>query len=559
MLIASIVFLFIVAACVMIKNNRARKAFLLEQIREGWGKAPCREYSEYELSSIKRYSDRTRGDQFYLDDITWNDLDMDDIFFLINNTMSSCGEDYLYSVLRIPVFDEQVLNERERLISFFGTHDEERITLQKIFSLIGKMKDLSLTDYIYRIGEADRKKRGKYIVLCLCSLASIIILFLKPVAGGICFLAMCAVNVSVHIKDSAAMDPYLKSLSCVLRVLKAADEMKKLNIPELDSYLQRVQKDALTMKPIRKKSRMLTNAKGMDDFLSLLATYINSFFMLDFIQFYGVLNEYDGHIQEIEELIETIGILDSAIAAASFRVFLPFWSLPVFIDEKQACLEVQDLYHPLIPDPVTNSISISKGVLITGSNASGKSTFLKMIAVNTILSQSIHTCMASKYRAVKFKVMTSMALHDNLLGGESYFIVEIKSLKRILDEADNVEPLLCIIDEVLRGTNTIERIAASSEILSALNLPHVVCFAATHDIELSLILKDVYENYHFEEEVLENDVKFNYLLKPGSANSRNAITLLEKLGYDKKIVKGAREEAEIFETKAVWKPVKGGR
>ena len=155
--------------------------------------------------------------------------------------------------------------------------------------------------------------------------------------------------------------------------------------------------------------------------------------------------------------------------------------------------------------------------------------------------------------------MTSMALHDNLLGGESYFIVEIKSLKRILDEADNVEPLLCIIDEVLRGTNTIERIAASSEILSALNLPHVVCFAATHDIELSLILKDVYENYHFEEEVLENDVKFNYLLKPGSANSRNAITLLEKLGYDKKIVKGAREEAEIFETKAVWKPVKGGR
>ena len=150
-----------------------------------------------------------------------------------------------------------------------------------------------------------------------------------------------------------------------------------------------------------------------------------------------------------------------------------------------------------------------------------------------------------------------MALHDNLLGGESYFIVEIKSLKRIMDEAEKGEPLLCIIDEVLRGTNTIERIAASSEILNALSLSHVVCFAATHDIELSQILKDVYENYHFEEEVTGQDVRFNYMLKPGNASSRNAITLLEMLGYDKSIVKDARAEAGVFETEGIWKPLKG--
>ena len=79
-------------------------------------------------------------------------------------------------------------------------------------------------------------------------------------------------------------------------------------------------------------------------------------------------------------------------------------------------------------------------------------------------------------------MMTSMALRDDLSGGESYFIVEIRSLKRIIDESKKEEPLLCIIDEVLRGTNTIERIAASSRILSALNQKWVLPFAATHDI-----------------------------------------------------------------------------
>lgn len=89
-----------------------------------------------------------------------------------------------------------------------------------------------------------------------------------------------------------------------------------------------------------------------------------------------------------------------------------------------------------------------------------------------------------------------MALRDDLESGESYFIVEIRSLKRILDEADRDGNLLCIIDEVLRGTNTIERIAASSEILWSICRSHVLSFAATHDIELSYILQNRYKNYH---------------------------------------------------------------
>ena len=131
----------------------------------------------------------------------------------------------------------------------------------------------------------------------------------------------------------------------------------------------------------------------------------------------------------------------------------------------------------------------------------------------------------------------------------------IKSLKRILNESRKGAPLLCIIDEVLRGTNTIERIAASSRILASLRRENLLVFAATHDVELTYILEKKYSNYHFEEEIRGNEIVFNYLLQKGRATSRNAISLLEVIGYDKKLVEDAREAAEEFEREGVWKPL----
>lgn len=111
---------------------------------------------------------------------------------------------------------------------------------------------------------------------------------------------------------------------------------------------------------------------------------------------------------------------------------------------------------------------MKQGVLLTGSNASGKSTFLKTVAVNGILAQTIHTCLADRYASCFYQMYTSMALRDDLQSQESYYIVEIKSLKRILDHVGEEVPMICFVDEVLRGTNTVERIAASSQILKSM-------------------------------------------------------------------------------------------
>ena len=293
-------------------------------------------------------------------------------------------------------------------------------------------------------------------------------------------------------------------------------------------------------------------------------------FHVDLIKFNGMLKVLRGHQEDVDTLIQVMGYVETAIAVGIFRISLEAsgaedgegngelreagreWCVPEFTGEEEIVLEAG--YHPLLNNPVKNGIAAGRGVLLTGSNASGKSTFLKMVALNAILAQTVHTCAAARYRAPFFQVYSSMALRDDMGSGESYYIVEIKALKRILDAAAQRKGrILCFVDEVLRGTNTVERIAASTQILKSLGSSGILCFAATHDIELTELLQKDFDNYHFEEEVREGDIFFNYRLKEGKATTRNAIRLLELMGYDQAVIQRASAQAEHFVASGVWR------
>ena len=133
-------------------------------------------------------------------------------------------------------------------------------------------------------------------------------------------------------------------------------------------------------------------------------------------------------------------------------------------------------------------------------------------------------------------------------------MVEIKSLKRILDllSSEKELPVLCFVDEVLRGTNTVERIAASTQILRSMAQKNCMCFAATHDIELTHLLEDDYHNYHFSETIEENDISFSYKIREGRASTRNAIRLLGIMGYEEEIIEEAEKMAGDFLATGVW-------
>lgn len=540
------------------RDNRKRKKTILKKIRNIYGNVPEREYEAGDLAQISGYFRRNTEGHFVIDDITWNDLDMDRVYMLVNQTVSSPGEDVLYAMMRTPLFSKEEIERRDRLVTFFAEHEKEREKMQLLLSEVGKSRLGSMTETILALEHAPKVSTAVHFWMLAALLISLIVVLpLFPLHGFFLLFVLSITNITLYYSgtDRKRIEAYLECFSSLLRMLGAADHMETVDWPEVREQMQGIREGKKAFAKLRKRSFFLTSQNsGNGDPLQLLMDYIRMVFHVDILTYNATLKEVQNKTGVIMTLIENMGELDAAISIASFRAILPLQCRPKWkeYDGQKIQMNVEDLYHPLVKEAVANSICLKGGTLVTGSNASGKSTFLKNLAINAILAQTLVICTAAVYEAPFLKVMTSMALRDDLRGGESYFIVEIKSLKRILDESRKKEPMLCIIDEVLRGTNTIERIAASARILASLTNPWMLSVAATHDIELSYILEHFYENYHFEEEVREHEVVFHYLIQKGRANSRNAIRLLEMLGYEDEIVKDARDAAENFEHTGVW-------
>lgn len=544
----------------IIYENYKNKKRILTKIRRNWGKPYTRQYEPGDIEQISHYFRRREKEGFAIDDITWNDLDMDRLYKMVNQTISSPGEDVLYDMMRRPVFSQAEIDKRDELIDFFSQHEKEREHMQLLLSQIGKTRLGSLSDTVLALKSSSEVKTGiHWFMLILLVLNVAVLLPVKPVVGFFCFIVLMITNITIYYagNDRKLIEAYLDCYAHLLRMLSVAEKIKNVQWSETRKQMSAIAEARAVFKGLNRKAIFLTskNTDGGDP-AQILMDYIRMLTHIDILVYNGLLKKIQDKTDSILKLIDNIGELDACISIASFRELLTLWCKPEFKSWEsgvtQIEMAVEDLYHPLLQEAVANSFQVAGGTLVTGSNASGKSTFLKNVAMNSILAQTLVTCTCSSYQAPFLKVMTSMALRDDIESGESYFIVEIKSLKRILEESKKREPLLCIIDEVLRGTNTVERIAASSRILNALQQKWVLPFAATHDIELSYILDSQYENYHFEEDVQEKEVVFSYILKKGRATSRNAIQLLDMLGYDKEIVEDARNAAFNFENKGIW-------
>ncbi|MBQ8637991.1 MAG: hypothetical protein IJ468_02350 [Lachnospiraceae bacterium] len=535
------------------KEKRIRNRFL-RQIASSWGALPNREYDFGELEHIARYYENTKEEGYTVDEITWNDLDMDSVYSMINNCRNSCGDDYLYKMLHTPLKTKAELDERKRVINYFANHESIRTKYQLELSKVGHTRKFAMIEYVKTIsGLIPDSNLGNYLQLLMYP-AAIVLIILDPAIGILFALGALIYNIYTYFKTKSSIEPYYVTVGAIVHLVSCAQGILKLDVSELREYTSRLKDSAKILNSVKKDSKFLGSVDKMSgDMSSLFADYLNMFLRLDLIKFNRLVTKLQKHKADILVLMEEIGRLDAYITIASFREMLPFWCEAELEETKSCRLEAKDLYHPLLSEPVANSICVEKPVLLTGSNASGKSTFLKTVAINSLLAQTCGMALAHSFSSSFFRIYSSMALKDNLQGSESYFIVEIKSLKRIMDAVGEEErPVICFVDEVLRGTNTVERIAASSRILQNFAKQGVMCFAATHDIELTHMLEDQYANYHFKEDVVDNDVIFNYRLYEGRATSRNAIKLLGVLGYDEAVIKQADETAKRFLEKGVW-------
>jgi DNA mismatch repair ATPase MutS len=184
---------------------------------------------------------------------------------------------------------------------------------------------------------------------------------------------------------------------------------------------------------------------------------------------------------------------------------------------------------------------------------SGKSTFLRTVGVNAVLAQTIHTCLAGQYRAPVFHVRSYIGRADDLLAGKSYYIVEVEALLELVRASGDTAPHLFLLDELFRGTNAVERIAAGEAVLGELlqarkdaSKLHIV-LAATHDGELVDLVSGTFEAYHFGDSVGPDGLMFDHRLQHGPATTRNAVALLRLHGAPETLLARAVTTAEMLD------------
>lgn len=532
-------------------DARKEKAKFVRYLYDNYGELPRKEYIPGKLENIAIFYER-HPKEGQLDQITWNDLNLEEIYKRVNYTYSSAGEEYLYYTLRTPEFSEEPLIHREELIRHFMEHPEERVELQLALAELGYSGKFSIYEYLENLDILGERNNRKHYLADFLFLPLLISCAYAPAVGLMGIAVLAVYNFVSYFKEKNEIDPYIVSFSYVMRLLQSADKISRMKNTGFEEERARMDQSRKELSQFRRGSFWLMSAgrmSGSGNPLDIFMDYLRMAFHLDLIKFNSMLAQVRKHLSDVDIMLETAGYLETMIAIGAYRTSLQTWCVP----KAAQGLAIKGLYHPLLENAVPNNICTEKGVLLTGSNASGKSTFLKSVALNAVFAQTLHTCLAESYEGPFYHIYSSMSLKDDLGSGESYYMVEIKAIKRILDKSRETKGrVLCFVDEVLRGTNTVERIAASTQILRCLADERVICFAATHDIELAELLREKYDNYHFEEEIVDGDVHFSYQIKTGKAVTRNAIRLLSVMGYDASLIREAEAMSERFLKDGIW-------
>lgn len=551
-LLGIVVFLVVIIFGVGVIQEKKETQRYIKFLAKQYGQPREYEYPSGRFEKIPMFYEHNKP-QHFVDDITWNDLNMDEIFKAINFTESSVGEEFLYYMLRNMDCDLKSLDKQEELIAYFMENEEARLYLQMLYHNVGKNSKYSIFDYLDYIDQVKTQGNAKQFLMLGLLAAAIVVCFFHSGIGVVAVIAILIGNILTYFKEKSEIEPYLYSLAYVQKLLDVSKKMTEVKIDILKDSQNELKETLKIFRDFSANSMWIHMGGGSSmsgNPLDIILDYLRMLTHIDLIIFNHLFKKLQGRKNEVATLVKVLGEIEACIAIGWYRNTLPFYTIPDFSGEN---LDITDGCHPLIDDAVPNSIVAKKGVLITGSNASGKSTFLKTVAINVILAQGIHTVYAKEYKAERMDVFSSMALRDSVVQGDSYFMVEIKSIKRILEQVNHSErKIICFVDEVLRGTNTVERIAASTHILMCLEKAKTICFAATHDIELARLLKDTFDNYHFEEKIEGDDVKFSYMLCEGKATSRNAIKLLKVLGYDESLVSAAEKMAANFLEIGKW-------
>ena len=475
----------------------------------------------------------------FLSGRTMNDLNFEDLFESLDLTTSKVGQQYFYTKLcanNLSAYSK----EHEKITEKFSTDADFVLQTEK------QLKKLEKRDAYNIISLFTKELPGistfySFVINILRFVPFTFAVLLIAFHLNFCFYLLVlsiVVNFVIYYMNKSVQIPFQYAIPQLLVLMKCSAKLA-VN-PKFDCLSKGILKDIDTLKPISKSSTLFKIENLLTTDISEVTLLVTELFKIITLTepylFYKTTKLINGKQKEIEKLYCFAGEIDSLLTISKIRSAAPWYCLPSNGTSKVK-FSFSDMIHPLVPFCVANSLSIKgKSILLTGSNMSGKSTFIRTIGVNILLAQTINTCFARHFHLHQACILDSMiTISDDLMNSKSLFFEEVLTMKQMLESSENGYHIY-LLDEIFKGTNTLERIGAAKAVLSHLIKNGNIVFVSTHDIELAELLDSEYELYHFCEHIQKGEVEFDYLLKHGKLTSFNAIKILKMSGYDEEII-----------------------
>lgn len=526
----------------MFKSKKKKRQEILEQQKSVKG-----ESFDFDRISLYFLHENHKDAHQIVDDRTLNDLDFEDLFISLDRTSSSIGQQLLYSRLRVIPNNLNQSRQYDQHIDYLNLNPD-----QKEDSII-ELNSLNSQGayFLQRLFFGDQIVKPKWFRLIPTLSVSVVLTLLLSIFYNqaiIVAILLISLNTFIHLWNKNNVLGYSNSIPQLLKLHKIASILNKKGL-FLESQ-EKVSRAIHRLNSIRKSALFFKwESKSLDEiaqFFEYILDLIKGALLVEPIILFRLLKQIESNKEDIKILYEAVGELDIAISLSTWRESLPFYCIPKRTNSPFKAWDSKKLYHPLVENPVSNDLKINnqKSILLSGSNMSGKTTFIRTIGINALLSQTINTACAKQLSLSKFKIYSAILISDDLFDNTSYYYDEVKTIKKFADESRHEHFNLFLLDEIFKGTNTIERIASGKAVLTYLNDRTNLVFCSTHDLELIDYLRQKYEYFHFEETIEDGQLTFDYKLKKGSLNNTNAIRILEINDFPSQITAEAKSLAE---------------
>lgn len=478
------------------------------------------------------------------------DLDIlgkNSLFSYLNYGETSLGKNKLkHLLLNLSTEKEEIILRQKSVaeLSEKAAWNINFLTLAKSMEIKGDIKHPTKSNSVYK--EESLAKIATIAVPILTFVALLLAIF-TDISGafiGLLFVGILIISRMVLYIYRGKMQELGEKLSFdsnqYEQFLNVFDHIEKESFTEkLNQTLQnklRSGKSKSSRKEIEKLARLLRNYESGQ---SNIGVILNNFFLWNLNFMLKIEKQFNSIDEDLPQWFESFAEFEALISMGIFKFKNPDYILPE-INEDGAKLYTEDLIHPLLfaTEVVSNNFTIDQQTeisIITGANMTGKSTFLRTVGINLVLAMIGCPVAASKFSFIPMKLFTSMRTSDSLSDGTSYFNAEILRLRELVENLEKGEPQFIILDEILKGTNSQDKLIGSELFLKKLmkSKTRFACLIATHDLELTKIedkFPSQINNYCFELQNMDGELETDYKLQNGVTKSMNAIYLMKKFG-----------------------------